>query len=300
MVIDTEPLSLAIPLLMSDEYLASNITDYNYAIENILKSICSNNEDMFIDSKDSLKKIEHFLSIIEDNFIEDNSGMNVMLSFADLYTIRCEYHIDTYVGPLDYRLISFRNYLSKSDAYCIKIIYSLYHWENYNQTFNTIIRELGLNITEPNYINPIHEKYRKRCVDFLSNHISKNNDLNELINKAIEVFCYNPCYEQLIYIEHYTDEYNIGYSFEGFVDFSIFEQGPHKNIDEYISQYDEACYTMIENTITFDIRYMINQKDFSSNYDYFFNVLYAYTNFIFKWNDFSEKLISNIQLKLDL
>lgn len=299
MVIDIEPLNSAIPLLMSDEYLANNITDYNYAIESILKSICSNDDDMFIDSEDSLKRIEHFLSVVEDRVTEDNSGITVMLSFIDLYAIRCEYHIDTYVGPLDYRLISFRNYLSKSDAYCIKIIYSLYHWEKYNQTFNIIMCELGLNITEPNYINPIFEKHRHRCVKFLSNHISQNNDLNELINKAIEVFDYNPYYEQLIYVENYH-EYNIGYSFEGFVDFSIFEQGPHKIIDKYISQYNEACYTMIENTITFDIKYMINQKDFSSNYDYFFNVLSAYTNFIFKWNDFSEKLISNIQLKLDL
>ena len=300
MVIDTEPLNLAVPLLISDEYLISNMAHYNYAIESVLKSICSNDDDLFIDSEDELERMEHFLSVVEYRVTEDNSGITVMLSFIDLYAIRCEYHIDTYVGPLDYRLIYFRNYLSKSDAYCVKIIYSLYHWEKYNTTFDIIMHELGLNITEPNYIIPISEKYRKRCVDFLSNHISKNNDLNELINKAIEVFDYNPYYEQLIYVENYPDEYNIGYSFEGFVDFGSFEDGPHEIINRFIFEYNESCYAMVENTITFDIKYMINQRDFSSNYDYFFKVLYAYTNFISEWNDFSEKLISNIQLKLDL
>ena len=38
MVIDIEPLNSSVPLLLSDEYLADNIVDYNYAIESILKS----------------------------------------------------------------------------------------------------------------------------------------------------------------------------------------------------------------------------------------------------------------------
>lgn len=292
-----EPLNKSIPLLMSDEYLANNLSEYNQAIEAIILGI-SNDEEKICTDDDLIQRLTHNINLILDEYFEDNLHDNpVFLSFNDLYSIKCDYHIDTYLKPLDYRLISFRNYLSKTDNYCVKIIYSLYHWEKCNDTFNIVVRELGLR-ENPRKIDPISSVYKNRCIKFLKNHISKNEKFQEIINLAYNVFVLNPYYENLM-SKDYFDEYNIGYSFEGFEDFSLFDDNVDNIINDFIKLNDESCFAMIENSITFDIRYMIESLDFSCNYDYFFDIVYLYTNFIYEWNSFTKEIIDSIQLKLD-
>lgn len=303
MVINVEPLNSSVPLLMADEYLLTNIDRYFLAIDSILKQI--DNDDELTTEGSDINTIEDRLSFYLCNLEGSNISSKYVdflsTEFRNLYELKCQYYLPIYIGPLNYELIAWRHCLSKTDAYCIKIIYSLYHWCNYNDSFKNVLYELGI---EPHHhdhkIKEINKRYERRCIKFLLSHISKNENIQKLINIACDVFINNPCYESLILDEAYPEEYDLGYSFEGFYDFSLFEKNPDELIDEFSTFNDEACYTSLNNVIIFDLKYMMYQQDYSVSFDYFFEILSTYMTFISFWNDVTKEIKDSVQLKLDL
>lgn len=303
MVINVEPLNYAVPLLMGDEYLLNNIDKYFLAIDSILKEIDSDDEVRTEGS--NINTIEDRLSFYICNLVSSNISSKyaefLTTDFRGIYELTCQYYLPIYIGPLNYELISWRHYLSKTDAYCIKIIYSLYHWHNYNDSFKHVLHELGI---EPHHhdhkIKEINKRHKSRCSKFLLSHISKNENIQKLINIACDVFINNPSYESLISDEAYPEEYDLGYSFEGFYDFSLLEKCPDELIDEFTKFNDEAYYTSLNNTIVFDLKYMIEQQDYYVSFHYFFEILSTYMIFISFWNDVTKEVKDYVQLKLDL
>ena len=308
MVINYKKINYATPELINNQFLYENTDKYLYYLKKIFYNIFDNKEiSELLKGKSKIDQLDTLFNCISS---ADRFNENLLLGEYLVYdlcfsgytinTISLEIMSYGYIGPMNYSLVEHRKLFPKTDAFCIKILYSLFYWNDYNDVFLEILNEMNIPY-EVKHIIPINKKHKKRCIDFLQNHKSNNLLLNSLIGLSIDTYVVYPYYNSIIFSETY-DEYNIGGCLEGFYspeDYCDFD----RKVDDIAKQYEEhlggECFYSIQSKFTFDLNYMVNYNSFYSDVSYFIKIINNYKKMIAKWNELAEFISNKYQPKFN-
>ena len=303
-----------IPCLIEDEFLKENIDRYTQVCLEIMK-INFDKDSSYEEIESELCDINTYsdrkLQLIADYFDQKDINYDATLfsiygytSFSK-YELLLSFYIYDYIGPLNLDLVLTRKeFLSKTDALAIKIMYSLHYWYMFDDVITGVFAEMGI-LSDPKP-KILLNKYKSRYITYLYNHKSKNEQLNELIQLALKVYLENPCISK--YAEDYNeDEYCLGYCLEGFYSFEKIKEETGEDVhtrieNHFISEYGEEGFFASYYNISYDLRYFLH--DIKSLPTFCINdilsVYLTYSEYIWKWNKLYENLKSNYQLKLEI
>ena len=308
MVINYKKINYTTPELINNDFLYENADKYLDYLKKIFYSIFDNKEiSKLLKGKSKIDQLDTLFNCIssddrfnENPLLEEYFIYDLCFSGYTINTISLEIMNYGYIGPMNYSLVEHRKLFPKTDAFCIKILYSLFYWNNYNDVFLKLLNEMNIPY-KTKHINPINSRHKKRCIDFLYNHKSSNLSLNLLIELSINTYVIYPYYDSIIFTETY-DEYNIGGCLEGFYsteDYCNFD----KKVDEIAKEYEEylggECFYSIQSRFTFDLYYMVTHNSFYSDISYFIKIVTNYKKMIAKWNELAEFINNKYQPKFD-